>query len=552
MLNSEGYSIVKGVLSSEDCDSLAQSFIQESLKTVFVSRGFPLDVSDERNLQLFTDPALRRKKFGEKGFSSVWKNGNSRKPYLSKNCGMIEHHFNLEMLRKVTFNEKLYEAAANVYETPFLVHKEGPERYSIKAKGSTDMPKHMDMNLFYDSLNHRTRIQSLVCLKVGDDVKPRDSGTLCLYINFHHYFDFARELFHPERGLVPFPDLKSRFFVFPKNWRKKYEPALLKYAKEYTIFLQNGEKSQNAYFSKLQKLGIKVPNEMLPLEWKPIVLEPGDLVFWSQKIPHFSLRNKSNVPRIVSYFSLFPVSKDWFGSKENSWVRYQFQKGVFYQSGRFTICNPEEHNYLIKSKKIKDVRALCNSNKLSRKLCGEENWFEPILSFSERYWDFVPKLLPKDCFTLLYSEIIDLCVLGNGSRLSCVFSDTAFETFYGKLPNYSWKKSKTLSEIKKCVKIHFGMDAEYCLAHIYRNGKDSISWHNDKEALDSRIVSFSLGAPRKFRLKKMGRRQGWDHEFTMKSGDCIFMKKGCQRAWLHCVPKELRIKNPRINLTFRE
>jgi len=106
--------------------------------------------------------------------------------------------------------------------------------------------------------------------------------------------------------------------------------------------------------------------------------------------------------------------------------------------------------------------------------------------------------------------------------------------------------------IRDKVEKHTGIKFDYVLFHIYATGKSSIGFHADEEALDSTVVSVSLGATRKFRFKKIGRTKGWDHELHLKSGDVVIMHPGCQEVYLHCVPKELKVKIARINLTFRQ
>jgi alkylated DNA repair dioxygenase AlkB len=151
-------------------------------------------------------------------------------------------------------------------------------------------------------------------------------------------------------------------------------------------------------------------------------------------------------------------------------------------------------------------------------------------------------------------------------RLSCVFSDTIdtdqsekstikkTKGYLSKqtIPTFDWSESEILQEIKRAIEKEFKTTFDYCLVHVYRNGEDYISWHNDKEALDSDIVSISFGATRKFRFRKIDETNGWDAEYSLKSGDLIYMHSGCQRKYKHTVPIEKKVKESRINLTFRK
>lgn len=95
------------------------------------------------------------------------------------------------------------------------------------------------------------------------------------------------------------------------------------------------------------------------------------------------------------------------------------------------------------------------------------------------------------------------------------------------------------------------MQFDYVLCHYYPDGNASINWHNDKEALDSDVVSVSFGSQRYFRFRLIGKTKGWIDQFELEHGDVFHMLCGCQRKLEHCVPVQKRITEPRINLTFR-
>lgn len=90
------------------------------------------------------------------------------------------------------------------------------------------------------------------------------------------------------------------------------------------------------------------------------------------------------------------------------------------------------------------------------------------------------------------------------------------------------------------------------LGNKYRDGKDNIGAHSDNETdlyKDSFIVSLSLGAERDFIFKS--KFDDEKHSLKLESGSVILMGKNCQKNYKHELPKRLRIKEPRINLTFR-
>ena len=88
------------------------------------------------------------------------------------------------------------------------------------------------------------------------------------------------------------------------------------------------------------------------------------------------------------------------------------------------------------------------------------------------------------------------------------------------------------------------------LCNLYRDGIDSVGIHADAEPeMGPVIASVSLGAERLFRLKardgKIVFAQG------LADGSLLIMAGSTQKDFKHEVPKEPRITQPRINLTFR-
>jgi len=91
------------------------------------------------------------------------------------------------------------------------------------------------------------------------------------------------------------------------------------------------------------------------------------------------------------------------------------------------------------------------------------------------------------------------------------------------------------------------------LANLYRNGRDSVGWHADSEpelGKNPVIFSLSLGASRFFdyRLRDKSRPR---QRIELQPGSLLIMQGAFQQYWLHQVPKQLKIAEPRINLTFR-
>ena len=109
-----------------------------------------------------------------------------------------------------------------------------------------------------------------------------------------------------------------------------------------------------------------------------------------------------------------------------------------------------------------------------------------------------------------------------------------------------------LLEIKAVAEACAGQAFNSVLLNLYRDGRDSVSWHADNEpglGRDPVIASISFGATRRFQMK----RRGSSHRLSLDlpHGSCLVMAGATQHHWLHQVPKTARPVGPRINLTFR-
>ncbi len=65
------------------------------------------------------------------------------------------------------------------------------------------------------------------------------------------------------------------------------------------------------------------------------------------------------------------------------------------------------------------------------------------------------------------------------------------------------------------------IEFDYALVHLYRDGKDKIDKHSDREARKTHVASLSLGERRKFRFQRSGLTSGWEKEFELEGGDLL-------------------------------
>jgi len=115
--------------------------------------------------------------------------------------------------------------------------------------------------------------------------------------------------------------------------------------------------------------------------------------------------------------------------------------------------------------------------------------------------------------------------------------------------------TKELLELKTKIEAFLPeQDFNTVLLNMYRDGNDKVSWHSDDEkelGTDPIIASLSLGATRRFDIKHK-----LEHEllykFELTPGSLIIMKGAMQHHWLHQVPVQKKVSEPRINLTFRK
>ncbi|SMF77291.1 alpha-ketoglutarate-dependent dioxygenase AlkB family protein [Pseudobacteriovorax antillogorgiicola] len=114
--------------------------------------------------------------------------------------------------------------------------------------------------------------------------------------------------------------------------------------------------------------------------------------------------------------------------------------------------------------------------------------------------------------------------------------------------------SKELILIKSRVESVARQSFNGVLLNLYRDGRDSMGWHQDNEVELGRrpcIASVSFGAHRSFHFKHRST-QDLKVKLELEDGSLLLMQGDCQDHWLHCLPKRLRIDRPRINLTFRK
>ncbi|MGZ4677525.1 MAG: alpha-ketoglutarate-dependent dioxygenase AlkB [Acidimicrobiia bacterium] len=108
-----------------------------------------------------------------------------------------------------------------------------------------------------------------------------------------------------------------------------------------------------------------------------------------------------------------------------------------------------------------------------------------------------------------------------------------------------------LEAMRRSLARHYGRPLRAPGLNFYRDGRDSVAWHADRELreLDDTLVAIvTLGLRRPFLVRPAG--GGTSIDLAPGSGDLLVMGGACQRDWEHAVPKTSRVGR-RISVSWR-
>ena len=137
-------------------------------------------------------------------------------------------------------------------------------------------------------------------------------------------------------------------------------------------------------------------------------------------------------------------------------------------------------------------------------------------------------------------------------RKAAWYGNEGYAYSYSNTTKQALAWTPELVELKKLVEEKSGASYNACLLNLYHNGGEGMAWHSDDEKSlfpGAPIASLSLGAERRFSLRH--RQTGETLSVMLEHGSLLVMKGDTQTNWLHSLPKALKVKDPRINLTFR-
>lgn len=139
------------------------------------------------------------------------------------------------------------------------------------------------------------------------------------------------------------------------------------------------------------------------------------------------------------------------------------------------------------------------------------------------------------------------------NRKIAFYADDTITYTYSKKEKITKNWNDILFSIKEKIEAKTKTKYNACLLNLYFDGTDGMGWHSDdeKEIIEnSSIISISFGADRKFSFKHKKTKQTLS--LILENGSLLEMKEDTQKNWLHALPKTKKIKNIRINLTFRQ
>ena len=139
-------------------------------------------------------------------------------------------------------------------------------------------------------------------------------------------------------------------------------------------------------------------------------------------------------------------------------------------------------------------------------------------------------------------------------RKTAWYGNAGLNYSYSGIKCFPEKWTKELLYIKTEIE-KFIPDDDFTsvLLNLYNNGNDKMGWHADDEkelGVNPTIASVSLGETRRFDIKHK-HDPDLNFKFELTSGSLLIMRGALQHHWVHQIPAQKKVKNPRINLTFR-
>jgi len=179
---------------------------------------------------------------------------------------------------------------------------------------------------------------------------------------------------------------------------------------------------------------------------------------------------------------------------------------------------------------------------------GEAFLFSKSEPFSDQDW--FNRL--HDTISWSSDTVIMFGIMRELRRKSAWYGDADAHYSYGGIKRTPMPSTPELLQIKQYCEAMAMTRFNSVLCNLDHDGNDGMGWHADNEkelGSEPIIVSVSFGAERPFAFKHRLTKQRID--IRLVHGSILIMQGRCQHAWLHSLPKTVKVSQPRINLTFR-
>jgi alkylated DNA repair dioxygenase AlkB len=180
---------------------------------------------------------------------------------------------------------------------------------------------------------------------------------------------------------------------------------------------------------------------------------------------------------------------------------------------------------------------------------GTVNYFGKVFSEAEanRYFEILLNTITwKNDEAMIFGKKIVT------KRQVAWYGEREFEYTYSKITKKANLWTPELVLLKKKIEQKSGETFNSCLLNLYHSGKEGMAWHSDAEKdlkKNGAIASLSFGAERKFDFKHKQTKE--TISLNLEHGSLLIMKGATQTHWWHRLPLTQKVKETRINLTFR-
>ena len=132
------------------------------------------------------------------------------------------------------------------------------------------------------------------------------------------------------------------------------------------------------------------------------------------------------------------------------------------------------------------------------------------------------------------------------------YAESDFKYTYSNTTKTAHPWTPALLQLKQLCEEFSHETYNSCLLNLYHSGDEGMAWHSDGEKdlkKNGAIASLSFGAERNFAFKHKSAQIS--SSLLLQHGSLLVMKGTTQQNWLHRLPPTKKVKQARINLTFR-